>query len=54
MNDRVQRLRQQSLDAPSAISVERARLLTQFYREHEGRHPVPVMRALAFRHLCEH
>jgi formate C-acetyltransferase len=33
--------------------VERAELLTSFYRENDGKHPVPVMRALAFRHLCE-
>ncbi|HOY60865.1 MAG TPA: pyruvate formate lyase family protein, partial [Verrucomicrobiota bacterium] len=25
-----------------------------FYRAHEGRHSVPVMRAKAFHHLCEH
>jgi len=29
-------------------------LLTEFYREHEGLHPVPILRALAFQYLCEH
>jgi formate C-acetyltransferase len=27
-------------------------LVTQFYRENEGRHTAPVMRALCFQHLC--
>ena len=52
--DRVARLRQQSLDARPAISAERAVLMTGFYREHEGCHPAPMMRALAFQHLLEH
>ncbi|MBP7867666.1 MAG: glycyl radical protein [Acidobacteria bacterium] len=54
MNERVKRLRQASLDAEPSISAERALLLTGFYRENEGKHPVPVLRAMAFRHLCEH
>ena len=54
MTDRVRRLRQESLDARPTISSERAELLTAFYREHEGRHSVPLLRALAFRHLMEH
>jgi len=29
-------------------------LLTEFYRENEDLHPVPILRALAFQHLCEH
>jgi len=53
MTDRVRRLRQQSLDAAPRISTERAELLTDFYAAEEGKHSVPVMRALAFRHLCE-
>jgi formate C-acetyltransferase len=54
MNDRTRRLRQESLETPPQISCERARLLTGFYREHLGRHSTPVLRALAFMHLCEH
>jgi len=54
MNQRTARLRQESLDAEPSISCERAELLTEFYHEHLGRHSVPVMRALAFKHLCEH
>ncbi len=54
MNDRVARLRDRSLAHRPVLSAERALLLTEFYKENEGRHPVPVMRALAFKHLCEH
>jgi formate C-acetyltransferase len=54
MTPRTIRLRQQSLEEAPTISPERAQLLTRFYREHEGRHSAPVMRALALRHLCQH
>jgi len=53
MNHRTARLRQESLDAVPTISCERALLMTEFYREHLGRHSAPVLRALAFRFLCE-
>ena len=53
MNERIQRLAERSKRAEPSISTERAELITRFYRENEGRHPVPVMRALAFRELCE-
>jgi pyruvate formate-lyase/glycerol dehydratase family glycyl radical enzyme len=52
MNERVARLRAQSLETQERISSERAELLTEFYAHNEGRYSVPVMRALAFRHLC--
>ncbi len=54
VTDRVARLRQRSVDAVPSISAERAELITDFYRENEGKHPVPILRALAFKHLCEH
>jgi len=54
MNERTAALRQKSLDTPPSISHERASLLTDFYRENEGRHSVPVMRAKSFYYLCEH
>mgnify|MGYP001820015864 CR=1 FL=1 len=53
MNERTRRLRQESLDLLPSISSERAELLTDFYQEHLGRHSVPVLRAMSFRHLCE-
>jgi pyruvate formate-lyase/glycerol dehydratase family glycyl radical enzyme len=53
MNDRVERLRRRSFEATPTLSTERAEIVTCFYRENEGRYPVPVLRALAFRELCE-
>ncbi len=52
MNERISRLRQLSFDAEPSISTERAEILTRFYRENEGKHSVPVLRALSFRELC--
>jgi pyruvate formate-lyase/glycerol dehydratase family glycyl radical enzyme len=54
MNDRVSRLRQASHDAPVTLSIERARLVTDFYRENIGKFSVPVMRAKVFEHLCRY
>jgi pyruvate formate-lyase/glycerol dehydratase family glycyl radical enzyme len=54
MNERVRRLRERTVTARPTVSDERSALVTQFYREHLGRHATPVLRALAFRHLCEH
>ena len=48
------RLRQASLDAGPSISPERAELVTDFYRQNEGRYSVPVMRARTVLHLCRH
>jgi formate C-acetyltransferase len=53
MNDRTARLRQESLDAIPSISAERAAIVTAFYQEHQGRHSIPVLRALSFLTLCE-
>ena len=54
MNERTRTLRAQSLAAEPSISEERALLLTEFYRSEERKHPVPVLRGMALRHLCEH
>jgi len=53
MTGRTKRLRQESLSAEPAISAERALLITEFYRENEGRWSIPVMRAKSFHYLCE-
>jgi len=53
MNQRVAKLRRQSLDTVPRISTERAELITEFYRS-AGAHSVPVLRAMAFQHLMEH
>ena len=52
MNARVQRLRRRSLDARPSVSVERAILLTDFYRENIGKCAHVILRAKAFHHLC--
>ncbi len=54
MRERVKRLRARSLDAVPALSIERAQLVTQSYKEYEGKVAVPVLRALAFKNLMEH
>ncbi len=54
MNDRIARLRKLSFETRPSISAERARLETEFYEQHYGKHSIPVLRALCFRHLCEH
>jgi len=51
---RTARLRERSLATSPSISHERASLLTDFYRAHEGKFSVPVMRARSFLHLCQH
>ena len=55
MNERIRRLRQQSLDARPTLSPERALLITEFYRNGQAEQvAVPVARALAFQYLLEH
>ena len=55
MNERIKKLRQQSLDAVPTISHERARLLTEFYQSGEAhKHSIPVARALSFKYILEH
>ncbi len=51
---RVAQLRQRSLDAIPTISAERAVLITEAYRLHDGLLSAPMRRALAFRHVMEH
>jgi trans-4-hydroxy-L-proline dehydratase len=54
MNERVAKLRQQSIEARPNISSERAELMTAFYQSDVPmRESVPVCRALAFKHLME-
>ncbi len=53
MNSRVQRLRKLSFEAEPSISIERALHQTAFYKEHYGKHSIPVLRALTFLDHCE-
>ncbi|WP_346688214.1 trans-4-hydroxy-L-proline dehydratase [uncultured Cloacibacillus sp.] len=52
-SERVKRLRDASFDQHPCISIERALLETEFYRENEGKLPMPVLRGANFKHLCE-
>ncbi len=53
MTKRVELLRKESYDTPVTLSAERAQLITEFYEENYGKYPVPVLRSLAFKYLCE-
>ncbi len=54
ITSRVAQLRKQSLDAIPTISAERAVLMTEAYRLHDGLLSAPMRRALAFRYVMEH
>ena len=52
MNERVRKLREQSLNAVETITAERAVLMTQFYKSDESRElSAPVRRAKAFEYM---
>lgn len=55
MNERISKLRTQSLEAIPTIDPERAILLTEYYQSKESYTvSVPVRRALAFKYILEH
>ena len=52
MNDRIKKLRTESLEAVPTISIERGELLTEFYQSGEAeRLSIPVARATALKYL---
>lgn len=54
MNERIKKLREQSLAAKPSITPERALLMTKFYKEHvSSTLSAPMKRALAFKYLLE-
>jgi formate C-acetyltransferase len=53
MNERIQRLRKQSVETPESLSIERALITTRFYQENIGKFSVPMMRALNFLEICK-
>ena len=54
MNERIKKLRELSLGTEETISIERARLLTEFYTSGEiEKCSVPVARAKAFKYILE-
>jgi len=54
MNDRIRKLREQSIQAVNRISAERALLVTEFYKSGRAAEvSVPVQRALCFEHILK-
>ena len=53
MNERIRRLRRLSVGAEHTLSIERALIETEFYRNNYGKHSIPVLRALTFLDLCK-
>ena len=53
MNERISRLRQETLETKPWLSIERAQLLTEFYQQ-DKTISVPIRRARALAYLMEH
>ena len=53
MNDRIRRLRQQNMDTPTTLSIERALIETEFYKQYYGTMPTAVLRARNFYEICK-
>ncbi len=54
INDRIKRLRDESVEREVEISTERAELITEFYREVLSEEdPAPIQRALAFKYMMD-
>jgi pyruvate formate-lyase/glycerol dehydratase family glycyl radical enzyme len=53
MNDRIRKLRSESLSAVPYLTDERARIVTETYNKYSGKVSVPVLRALVFRNIME-
>jgi formate C-acetyltransferase len=55
INERIAKLREESVSTEVKVSVERASLITEFYKSEAAKgKSVPVQRALAFKYLMEH
>lgn len=52
ITQRVQKLREESVNAQPSISIERALIETEFYKANFGKYPVPILRALNFFEIC--
>ncbi|MDF2875094.1 MAG: cutC 6 [Sporomusa sp.] len=53
VNSRVEKLREQSVTSVPRLSIERARLVTEAYKQYAGTVSIPVLRALTFKYLME-
>ena len=55
INERIAKLREESINVEVKVSVERAKLITEFYKSDMAKgKSIPVQRALAFKYLMEH
>lgn len=52
ITQRVQKLREESVNMQPSISIERALIETEFYKANFGKYPVPILRALNFFEIC--
>ncbi|HHV02934.1 MAG: glycyl radical protein [Bacteroidales bacterium] len=52
ISQRIAILRELSFQTVPSLSIERARIVTDFYRKNGNRYSIPVTRALCFRELC--
>jgi len=54
MTERIEFLRNESFEKKPSFSAERAKLVTDFYKANDGKYPVPVLRGMNFKYICEH
>lgn len=54
MNQRIKQLRKVSVDTEPSLSIERALIETEFYKENYGKYSIPVLRAKTFYEICKH
>ena len=52
MSPRIQRLQQQNFDTPTTLTIERALIETEFYKENYGKMPNCILRARNFYEIC--
>ena len=53
MNPRIRRLRQESVETPATLTIERALIETAFYKENYGKMPNCILRAKNFYEICK-
>lgn len=53
ITERIKRLREESYEAQPTLTIERALIETEFYKENEGKYPIPILRAMNFLEICK-
>lgn len=53
LQPRINHLREESHNSTVCLSIERALIVTQFYKDNHGRYSTPMMRAQCFMELCK-